>query len=65
MRFQVLLSMGQYRLSKEEVGKLLDQKFHVVAMTQDLRHSIGNWETVTAFSLAGSIEALYMFPINV
>ena len=57
--------MGQYRLSKEEVGKLLDQKFHVVAMTQDLRQSIVNWETVTALSLAGSIEALYMFPINV
>ena len=43
MQIQVLLSMVQYRLSKEEVGKLLDQRFHVLASTQELRHSTQNF----------------------
>ena len=30
--------MGQDRLSTEEAGDLLDQKLHVVAMTQELLH---------------------------
>ena len=38
MRIQVLLSMGQDRLSKEEATELLDQRVHVIASTQELRH---------------------------
>ena len=37
MRIQVLLSMGQYCLSKEEAGELLDQRVHILASTQELR----------------------------
>ena len=43
MRIQVLLSMGQDRLSKEEAQKILDQKVHVLASTQELRHSTRNF----------------------
>ena len=43
MRIQVLLSMGQDRLSKEEVTELLDQRVHVLTLTQDLRHSTRNF----------------------
>ena len=43
MRIQVLLSMGQDRLSKEEAGDLLDQRVHVLTSTQDLRHSTRNF----------------------
>ena len=43
MRIQFLLSMGQYRLSKEEAGELLHQRFHVLASTQDLRHLTQNF----------------------
>ena len=43
MRIQVLLSMGQDRLSKEEVGELLYQRFHVLTSTQDMRHSTQNF----------------------
>ena len=39
MFIQVLLSIGQDRLSKEEAGKLLDQRVHVLSSTQELRHS--------------------------
>ena len=39
MRVQVKIAMGQDCLSKDEAGKLLYQRVHVVAMTQDLRHS--------------------------
>ena len=42
MRFQVLLAMGQYLLSKEEAEELLDQRVHVVITTQELRHSTRN-----------------------
>ena len=38
MRIQFLLSMGQDRLFKEEAGKLLDQRVHVVTSTQEMRH---------------------------
>ena len=38
MRVQFLLTMVQDRLSKEEVGKLLDQCVHVVATTQEICH---------------------------
>ena len=43
MRIQVLLSMGQDRLSKEEATKLLDQRVHVFTSTQDLRHLTRNF----------------------
>ena len=39
MIVQVLLAIGQERLSKEEVGDLLDQKFCIIVTTQELRHS--------------------------
>ena len=32
--------MGQDRLSKEEATELLDQRFHVLTSTQELRHSM-------------------------
>ena len=37
MRIQVLLSMVQDRLSKEEATELLDQRVHVLTSTQELR----------------------------
>ena len=43
MRIQVLLSMGQDRLSKEEAMELLEQRVHVLASTQELRHSTRNF----------------------
>ena len=42
MIIQVLLSMGQYCLSKEEAGKLMVHRFHVLASTQELRHLTRN-----------------------
>ena len=42
MRIQVLLSMGKDRLSKEEAGDILDQRFHVLTSTQKLCHSTQN-----------------------
>ena len=42
MRIQVLLSMGQDCLSKEEEGELLDHRVHVLTSTQELRHSTRN-----------------------
>ena len=35
--------MGQDRLSIEEVGELLDQRFHVLTSTQELRHLTRNF----------------------
>ena len=43
MQIQVLLSMGQDRLSKEDATELLDQRFHVLTSTQDLSHSTRNF----------------------
>ena len=43
MRIQVLLSMGQGFLSKEEVGELLDQRVHVLTSTHKLRHLTRNF----------------------
>ena len=43
MCIQVLLSMGQDCLSKEEATELLDQRFHVLTSTQELRHSTRNF----------------------
>ena len=37
MRIQVLLYMGQDRLSKEEATELLDQRVHVLTSTQEQR----------------------------
>ena len=43
MQIQVLLSMVQDHLSKEEVGDLLYQKVHVLTSNQDLCHSMRNF----------------------
>ena len=43
MQIQVLLSMGQDRLSKEEATELLDQRVHVFTSTQELSHSTRNF----------------------
>ena len=43
MRFKVLLNMCQDRISKDQAGNLLDQRFHVVATTQELNHSACNF----------------------
>ena len=43
MRIQVQMSMGQYRLSKEEATELLDQRVHVLTSTQEMRHSTRNF----------------------
>ena len=43
MRIQVLLSMGQDRVSKEETTELLGQRVHVLTSTQDLRHLTRNF----------------------
>ena len=43
MRIQVLLSMGQDRLSKEEATELMDQRFHVLTSTQELHHLMRNF----------------------
>ena len=42
MQVQELLAMVQERLSKDEAGNILDQRVHVVATTQELRHSTQN-----------------------
>ena len=43
MQIQVLLYMGQDRLSKQDATELLDQRFHVLTSTQELRHSTRNF----------------------
>ena len=43
IKIQVLLSMVQGSLSKEEAGKILDQRVHVLTSTQELRHSMRNF----------------------
>ena len=49
MRIQVLLSMGQDRLSKEEVTELLYQRVQVLTSTQELHHSTRNWKVLSVF----------------
>ena len=43
MRIQVLLSMGQDRLSKEEATELLDQRVHMLTSTQELLYLMRNF----------------------
>ena len=43
MQIQVLLSMGHDRMSKEEAGEILEQRFHVLTSTQELHHSTRNY----------------------
>ena len=43
MSIQVPLSMGQDRLSKEEATEQLDQRFHVLTLTQNLHHLTQNF----------------------
>ena len=47
VRIKLLLSMGQDRLSKEEAGKLLGQRVHILTSTQELRHSTRNFVKLT------------------
>ena len=47
MQVQELLAMVQERLSKDEAGNILDQRVHVVATTQELRHSTQNLVRLT------------------
>ena len=47
MRVQVLLTMGQDRLSKDKAGELLDQHVHVVKTNQELCHSTRNFVQIT------------------
>ena len=62
MRIQVLLSMGQDRLSKEEAGELLDQRVHVLTSTQDLRHPTRNFVKLAGDYLEeGILICLSMF----
>ena len=46
MIFQVLLKMGQDRLSNEETVELLYQRVNIVASTQDIRHTDCNFVRV-------------------
>ena len=39
MRVQVLHAMGQEYLSREEAGWIMEQRFNMVTMTQDIWHS--------------------------
>ena len=55
MRFQVLLTMGQDCLSKEEVGGLLEQRFHVVTTSQDFLHSTKNFVKLARYYLGEEI----------
>ena len=43
MKIQVLLSMGQDRMSKKEATELMDERVHVLTSTQELRHSTRNF----------------------
>ena len=53
MQIQVLLSMGQDCLSKEEATELLDQRVHVLTSTQELRHSTRNFVKLVGDCLGG------------
>ena len=59
MRIQFLLSMGQDRLSKEEAGELLDQRFHVLTSIQELRHSTRNFVKIAGDYL-GEESPIYL-----
>ena len=43
MRIQVIMSMGQDRLSKEGATEILYQRVHVLTSIQELRHSTRNF----------------------
>ena len=60
MIIQVLLSMGQDRLSKEEATELLDQRFHVLTLTQDLRRSTRNFVRLAGDYLGEGIPVCIM-----
>ena len=59
MRIEVLLSMGQYHLSKEEAGELLDQRFHILASTQYLRHLMRNFVNLAGDYLGEEIPICF------
>ena len=58
MRIQLILLMEQDRLSKEEAGELLDQRVHVLASTQDLRHLMRNFVKLAGYYLGEEIPIL-------
>ena len=61
MLIQVLLSMGQYLLSKEEATELLDQRVHMRTSTQELRHLRRNFEKLAGDCLGeGSLVYISM-----
>ena len=43
MRVQVLLAIGQERISKKESGNLMDQRVHVITTTQELHYITRNF----------------------
>ena len=59
MIIQVLLSMGQDRLSKEEADEILEQRVHVLISTQELRHSTRNFVKLAGDYLGEEIP-IYM-----
>ena len=63
MRIQVLLSMGQDLLSKEEATELLDQRVHVIASTQELRHSTRNFVRLAGDYLGEGIPVSIMMEL--
>ena len=52
--------MGQDCLSKEEAGKLLDQRVHVLTSTQELRHSTQNFVKLAGFYLREDIPICFL-----
>ena len=56
MQIQVILSMGQDRLSKEDAGTLLDQRVHILTSTQELRHSTRNFMKLAGDYLGEEIQ---------
>ena len=51
IRVQVLLTMEQDRLYKEEARDLLDQRLHVVTTNQDLQNSTRNFVWLAGYYL--------------
>ena len=48
MRVQVLIAMGQDKISKSKAGNILDQHVHLVVTTQKLRHSTRKFVRLTS-----------------
>ena len=59
MQIKLILSMGKYRLYKEESDELLDQRVHVLTSTQELRHLTRNFVKLTGDYL-GEESPIYL-----